>query len=282
MKLNVVYESPHTDWSVLHVFEGYVNLLKERGYELYIEHTNSIGTRDPNRYKSPHTLFIKNLETSKYVLISYWDNAESFFYEPHGWDLKNCMGVFTSSGVKNSLDVIPISYVSHNKKMDSYYLNSIPNSLKKNNILHFRGFLYGKRNLLSKKNKITITNEIISFEDYINELTNNKVCISFNGAAEVCNRDMEILGSRSVLFREKLNQKFHNPLIDGVHYISYDYDPDPDIQIDIIIQKFNEISQNEDLLNFISENGYKWFSENGTVESNIKIIDKVLDLNILK
>lgn len=62
-----------------------------------------------------------------------------------------------------------------------------------------------------------ITQEKIPLQEYFNELTNNQIGLSLNGAAEICNRDFEILAARSVLFRPQLNQILEVPLIPNVH-----------------------------------------------------------------
>lgn len=281
MRLKLVYEKPHTDWSVLEIFEGYKEILKNQGHELIIELTNSLGSRDPNKYGSPHTMVVENLNNNKFLVISYWDSAAAFFYENNGWNQDKCCMVYTSSGVKNEKKITPISYPCYSKNMDSLHLSSIPLTSKPNNFLHFRGYLYGSRLSLSENTEIEVVSQRLNFDAYIKELTNNKICLSLNGAGEICNRDIEILGSRSVLFREKLNQSFHNSLVDGIHYISFEHDVDPKKQVKLIVDKFNEISDNLELLSYISENGYNWFKENGTVKANIRILNEVINLEQL-
>ena len=154
---------------------------------------------------------------------------------------------------------------------------------KTNNELEFKGFLYGERLNLSKLDMVKITDDkIFPVETYFNYLTNNKICLSLNGAGEICNRDMEILSSRSVLLRPNLTLEFHNKLIPNYHYVSFEYSNDPYKQSQIIIDKFNEIKDNNNLLSFISENGYNWYLENGTVNSNIEILKKIININKLK
>ena len=89
------------------------------------------------------------------------------------------------------------------------------------------------------------------------------------------------MSARSVLLRQKLYTKFHNDLIPDYHYVAFDYDENPKIQSEIILDKFEEIKNNEDFLSFVSENGYKWFKKNGTVESNASILRKLIDINKL-
>jgi hypothetical protein len=151
-------------------------------------------------------------------------------------------------------------------------------SEKTNNDLFFRGYLYGERLDLSSLKILNITGEkVFPTEKYFEELTNNRINLSLNGAAEICNRDIEILGSRSVLFRPYLKQKFHNELIPDYHYIGFEFNPDARLQTEIILDKFNSIKDNIDLLTNISENGYEWFKSNGTVDSNVDILCSILN-----
>ena len=90
---------------------------------------------------------------------------------------------------------------------------------------------------------------------------------------------MEILAARSVLFRPLLKQKFHNDFIPNFHYISFEYNSDPKKQIEIILELYNKIKHDYELLTFISENGYKWFIENGTIDKNVNLLVNIIDLN---
>ena len=82
--------------------------------------------------------------------------------------------------------------------------------------------------------------------------------------------------------RPILNQKFHNELIPNFHYIGFEFNPEPIIQMNIIKNKYDEIKNNNELLEFISNNGYNWYIKNGTIEANVNIlIDIFNDLNLI-
>ena len=158
----------------------------------------------------------------------------------------------------------------------------IPFNEKKNSELTFRGFLYGMRYELNKLNPKLITNKKIPSYDYVKELNENRINLSLNGAGEICNRDIEILSVGSVLFRPKLEQKFHNPLIPNEHYITFDVDNNPTKQWEIIQNKFDEIRNNFDYIKGIAENGLEWYKNNGTIQSNVDILKEVININKLK
>jgi hypothetical protein len=131
--------------------------------------------------------------------------------------------------------------------------------------------------------KIKITNEKIYPEQrYYEDLTNSKICLSLNGAGEICNRDLEILSAGSVLFRPALRQRFHNPLVPGIHYIGYKYVDDPNQQMDIILNEYEKIKNDDELLRTVANNGYEWFKNNGTIGKNVDLLKQLVNFDALK
>lgn len=291
MNIEVSYEFPHTSWNVARVFDNVAKTLEKKYNN--VERKDSAPRTDgnPGNFYSPHMLTLKNIETDEYIVVSYWDRAFELFYESCGWNPKKCKAIYTSSGVRSSdyitaekynIPIIPISYCQYRFEYDTFSSNSLPVIQKPDSKLFFRGFLYGQRLQLSEILKENITNIKIDQFQYYFELQRNKINLSLNGAAEICNRDLEILGSRSVLLRPTLKQNFKNPLKEGVHYIGFPHNPNPDEQAKIIVDTYNSIKDNEPLLTQISEAGYKWFLENGTVEKNADIILEQLNLDLIK
>lgn len=275
--LIVKYQKPHgSTWSVCNIFDKFYNQFKEIKNTRYVEPVN---TSEPAGLDSPHILTIKNSKTNKYIIVSYWDRAEELTMTHLGWEPNNMISLYTSAGVRDFTEKIkPLSYPCYSLEFDELCkTNKIDFKNKQNKELDFRGYLYGDRLSLSKIGEIKISSEkIFPVTEYYRSLSNNKIGLSLNGAGEICNRDMEILSAGSVLFRPKLKQKFHNGLIDGYHYISFDLDPDPVKLNKIIIDRFNEIKDNEEYLEFIANNGYKWFLENGSVQANVNLMMKFL------
>lgn len=279
MELEIGYQYPHTRWSVFHVFKKLHDKLLERFQDFtfeYIDFGRKYNGNSGGNY-SPHVMTIKNKKTGKYIVISYWDHMIDLTYPNNGWNPELCVSIISSSGNKYNLQHIPSSYLCYDIIFDEIHVNAKQMSEKENDVLLFRGYLYGDRLNLKNHGVLNITDvKKFPIEDYFMELTNNRINLSLNGAAEICNRDMEILSSRSVLFRPLLTQKFHNDLIPNHHYVAFDYNPDPKIQTEIILEKYESIKNNIDLLTFISDNGYTWFKENGTVDSNVKILNDIL------
>lgn len=286
MKLQISYQYPFNEWSVFNVFNDFFTELKTKYTNHDFTYIDSGYKYDGNpcSYYSPHIMVIKNIENNKYIIISYWDRAQEFSYVLHGWDENKRTQLITSSGVhSDDIKFTPFSYLCYSKVFEKFSKQSMPIENKPNNNLFFRGYLYGQRYNLSLTNMINITNnKIFPEEKYFEELNNNKICLSFNGAGEICNRDIEILSARSVLLRPKLHQKFHNDLVPDYHYISFEVCSDAKQQCQIIIDKFNSIKNNIDLLKYISDNGYEWYNNNGTISANIRILCDITNIEGLE
>ena len=63
-----------------------------------------------------------------------------------------------------------------------------------------------------------------------------------------------------------------------VDYINYD---SKTAQTEIILEQFNKIKDDIDYLTFISENGYEWFKNNGTIDSHVNILKELIKFDIL-
>jgi hypothetical protein len=51
---------------------------------------------------------------------------------------------------------------------------------------------------------------------------------------------------------------------------------------DRVHQRFMEVKDDHEYIKFVSENGRKWYEENGTVDANVNIIYNLLDFKKLK
>ena len=284
MRLEFRFENPHTDWSVLIVFKKYYEYFTTENPHIECLYVNSskFYNGNPSGIYSAHLMTITNLDTKKYLIVSYWDRPIEMTWEGNGWDTQDRVEIISSSGSKPEMNFTPYSYLPYDKVFDELSNSSKRLEDKPNNKLEFRGFLYNERLLLSNIGDIKIIDKkIFPIRDYFDDLTNNKICLSLNGAGEICNRDIEILSARSVLLRPKLNLRFHNKLIPNYHYISFEMDNNPVILNKNILDRYNEIKDNIEFLKYISENGYKWYLENGTIESNVRILKEIIKIDKL-
>lgn len=284
MRLEFTFENPHTDWSVLLVFKQYYDYFIDTYKNINVTYVNSssFSDRNPSGRHSAHIMTIKNLDTKKYIIVSYWDKAIELTWDGNGWDNQNCVEIITSSGVHNeNFKFTPFSYLTYSKTYENLSEGRLPFINKKNNELFFRGFLYSERKTMSENFPNNFSNEKKNVNDFFNEINTSKIVLSLNGVGEICNRDIEILSTGSVLIRPKLLQKFHNELIPDIHYISVDKVSNPILQFELLNNKFNEVKNNYELLESISKNGVKWFLENGTINSNVEILKSLININKL-
>jgi hypothetical protein len=282
MRLEFRFEGPHTDWSVLHVFDKFYKKFINENPHIECTYVSSgmFHNGNPSGIYSPHIMTIINLDTKKYLIVSYWDRAIELTWECCGWEPQNMVELISSSGTKPEMNFTPYTYLPYSIIFDNLSKNSKKMEEKERNELEFRGFLYNERLSLSKIGDIKINDKkLFPVEKYFEELTNNKICLSLNGAAEICHRDIEIFSAMSALLRPKLNLQFHNELIPDYHYISFEMDNNPIVLNKIILDRYNEVKDDIEFLRYISENGYQWYLENGTIDSNVRILKEIININ---
>jgi hypothetical protein len=284
MNIEFTFEYPHTPWAGFHVFKKYYDYFVKKNKKIKVDYINSSKhfNGNPSGPYAAQTMVIKNKDNGKYLVVSYWDRPEEITWDGNGWDNQNCVEIVTSAGFNPHPKFQPFSYLPYFMSYDTLSLNALKISEKKKNNLVFRGYLYAERYNLSQVGLIDINDKKIFPEtNYFQDLTNNKICLSLNGAGQICNRDMEILGAKSVLLREELTSKFYNELIPNYHYVTYEHSSDAETQSKIILEKFFEITKDKKLMRKIAENGYKWYQKNATVESNFKILKKIINIQKL-
>ena len=66
------------------------------------------------------------------------------------------------------------------------------------------------------------------------------------------------------------------------HNKSYQYVEDANEQMNIILDEYNKIKDNEELLRTISNNGYEWFKNNGTIDKNVDLLKQLVNFDSLK
>jgi hypothetical protein len=56
-------------------------------------------------------------------------------------------------------------------------------------------------------------------------------------------------------------------------------DNNPIVLNKIILDRYNEVKDDIEFLRYISENGYQWYLENGTIDSNVRILKEIININ---
>ena len=137
-----------------------------------------------------------------------------------------------------------------------------------------------------------------SHELYLERLIKSKVGLSYyldldkyntphDHPGEFCYRDIEYITLGLPYIRIEYKDTTHNPLLPNHHYISiprehayvaYDRNGDEGVA-DLYIQRYNEVINDEEFLQFISKNQLKWADENILGEQKEKITFQLLKLN---
>jgi hypothetical protein len=120
--------------------------------------------------------------------------------------------------------------------------------------------------------------------EFIDIISKNSINVDINGAAEVSCRTFDALGLQSALIRPKLTAKQHNELIPDYHYAALKCNDLGNWKevADAYIDRFEDLKKDPNLVQFLSENGRKWYEENATMDAHVNILKKLLDFNKLK
>jgi len=234
---------------------------------------------------------IENPDNKKYFLISYWDKLRGM---SHGtfWDMENCVEIFAALGIQaNEVDYVdagieytPISHMSLHKDVEDRIKDLYQRAKTTPDKLFFIGGKYGIREYLAQDPRFDIDDTRIAPLTFIEKIAPYSINIDINGAAEVSCRTFDILGLQSCLLRPKLTVKYHNELIPDYHYASLkcDYLGNWKEVADAYVERFKELKNNPEEVQFIAANGRRWYEENATTDAHVKIIKQVMNFDKLK
>jgi hypothetical protein len=289
-------------------FDKFVELYKDNP-EIKFTHFESLklkrealgeGVMDNDQLSiyNPCLMTIKSRYTGKFYLVTYCDQVKDLFLFPSRTiDLNLMRGLITSIGCVFSdidfepisfLKYIPIGYVPLNPNaedaIEKYQTveKTIPEKMRFRNFPNdpFRAYIMTD----DRFEGVDKRDNLLMVDEYMRELASHKINLSLNGHAEVCHRDMEIMGLGNVLLRTKFVCQFHEPLIPDYHYVAVDVENFRDYKsiADKLINKYNEIKDKHDFLNFVGKNAREWYLRNGCTDGNANLLTKIVDLNKLK
>jgi len=201
--------------------------------------------------------------------------------------------------------MIPASYPVYSTKMDKEISKQIFNTVSskhREQKLMFRGYMWEPRLKImeaGQHNQISYSGEgIQDAYKYAEFLIENSVGLSLNGNAEICNRDMEYMSVGIPVIRPKLiHTETMQPLIPDVHYISFDFEREPmfnqiyqspskgyDYKIvwDALVDKWESVKNDYDYLDYVAENGKKWYLENASLDVQVDNLLKSINLSLLE
>lgn len=201
---------------------------------------------------------IINPETSKYIVISLFDNWKYHFMRHLGWEPKMMVQFFYAGGFnffdyfhfmmveKNNTDVNLPSNITDIYR--SFYYNPFSdkhdelktelyqarNNKNTKDILYFRGYMWDFRKamvsgmkkydsvLVIDKNKNK--NCLLNYDEYLKDIGQYRCSLSLPGGTEICNRDIECFGIGVPVIRSHLDINYPEPLIPNYHYINCYHD----------------------------------------------------------
>jgi len=124
------------------------------------------------------------------------------------------------------------------------------------------------------------------FYPYAKNLLNYKAAFSVSGRAEFCYRDIENFSMGIPIIRFEFVNQMYKPLIPNFHYISVERPEDlisdnsgEKHHAKLIENKFIEIKDDLDFLNFISNNARKYWEDFLRLEKAIDLTYKILELD---
>ena len=318
-RLVVQYEFPHNEWFLTHYFHSVAKALVDKNPDIEFKFINSGDLSERNSYtcNSAHIMTISNPDNGKYILQSFWDKNICLFNKHH-WNPPNMVQLLCSSGLNRAeydhffthtpcKDAIPIdydnvftpfTYFPYTTRATRIIEDLYPqrNFENLNDKMVFRGALYNERlflrNTIHNGADIIVDNIQDSYKDapeYLKEHIGNLCALSINGAAEICNRDIELFGLGMPVLRPELNIIFHNPLIPDVHYIATgkcDFrcsttHTDYNILKNAILEKFEFVKNNRDYCLQVGQNARKWYLENCTIDNMVLMFEKLVKLDRL-
>jgi hypothetical protein len=305
-KLLVSFDKYQNNWYVGELYESFYNYLKSIP-NLDVEYKNikDLSLEYPkieNQYLSIfsiYNLIIINKQTNKTFIHSLSDYAPSMMDDISGIIYFDVAAFSCTSNLTQEIynryspkyKIIPSFYILENYD-DINLIEKHNNQSLKNDKVYFNGLCYGDR---GRFKEVLLNNEYFHFNDkrnpneyrtkneYYKELSNYKFGLSLNGAAKICYRDIEYFGMGILTLRENLDVLTKNPIIDGVHYITFLDDEIKTILYDVektnlltkkMNDKFNSII-NKDYSHII-HNAKNWYLENCTPDNQIIMLKSFL------
>jgi len=167
--------------------------------------------------------------------------------------------------------------------------------------LLFRGMFHGTRYQMSQllnHDEIRFTQDRLLPSEYTKELSTYRCGLSLNGVAEISNRDLELMAIGIPIIRPLFkNVEFHEPFLPNVHYIPYDYEREPkctetvgdfplnynfNLQVDALVNKWEEVKNNYDLLEYVGNNARDWYIRNGRLDVQAQLFADLCDIQSLQ
>lgn len=237
---------------------------------------------------------IENLDTGEFVILSVSDDlTHAILNERHNPFLKKVL--ISQFLPKKVLDHVgeymfkygPWTYFQASMDDLTIYYNKRKEITNFKDTLYFKGTSLEDRKILNYINKEIITDfKVISPSIYFDDLISHKIALSVDGRGEFCYRDVECFGVGVPIIRFEYLSTFNSPLIPNYHYISIPRPNDMELyrlgnegHAKMIEDRYLEVINDKDFLDFISKNAKQYYDENFSLETKIKNTFNLLNLN---
>lgn len=134
-----------------------------------------------------------------------------------------------------------------------------------------------------------IINEMFNplpMEEYLLKAIKHKVGLALPGAAELCHRDLDYMGIGLPMLRMEYAQEYSPDFIPNYHYIAVDRGDLPkDSNLDLrggpeyrdkYIERYNQVKNDYEFLDFIAKNALEYYEENCTPNKRVvKMLEKL-------
>jgi hypothetical protein len=246
---------------------------------------------DGDVFKIPHgsVRIIENVDTKQFYVYDFGDDCAHVFPLI---DFKNFAGMALGQFNRHKINqlvpenkrhlVRPGIYPESDWNFGVKYFDQIQRNRKNNPLdprLHFRGTVYPNLRdsvyVLQRKysNDVFMGTSRVTFNDYLNETTRFKLTLGMGlspYSSDLCPRDLDMFGIGVPILRPKLYVEVDEPLIPDVHYVSCDVPLDPftlwvddhEKTADIMYQRYQEVIDNDEFLDYISRNAREWYLRN--------------------
>jgi hypothetical protein len=225
---------------------------------------------------TPTSLNLQSYENTKKIFISQFIRDKVYHHINEQNKEKYCPWIY---------------FPSNEYDLESYY-EKRKNIINKQDKLYFRGETIS-RTILQHFNQDVLHggNSIGGFDSYVNELINFKLGLSIAGRGEMCYRDVEYMALGVPFIRFEYTTEFFKPLIPNFHYVSVDRPDDfkdwmnldrtgGKIHADMIINRYSEVKDDIDFLNFVSKNAREYYEKYLSPESSVDFTIKLLGYEI--
>jgi hypothetical protein len=314
MNISLIFNNlEHYNFSVSriqHLIYKKLITLPDHEFEVVTPSTLNIAmAENPANLKSLLSFTIVNKANNKAIIINLSDRLEPSLMKNHGFDEFDIVQIIGGMSVdrsfykehKERIDsirvplILPVDKVSE----DEYLVNCTKPVNEKIKKALFIGNVYSGRteivDILKKHPLFDIRHYVrevgYPFSEYITEMQKYSICLSLNGNAEICFRDLEAMGAQIPILRSKFSNTYYPELIPDYHYIAGSepcsngflrYDIPSSKIADQFIAKIESVIDNEEYLNNIALNGRQYYEKNGNINSIADNAIKLINLDLLK